>query len=1267
MPLQIVSMGWIIKDSSLYLVSLNAAQVAGNSTQLVGTEPDPETETLPETTDQIYRRLMYDGLALIVTTWLVNLLSHPHFLQTYHIGMKCRVASCGLIYRKALKLSQLATVEATTGRLINMLSNDVNRFDQASQMTINLVTAPLQAAVVLLLLAHVYIGLYPTLTCLATIFVYVLIQSSLGRGFSKFRLLTARRSDERIRLVNELIMAIRIIKMYAWEEPFKRLVQAARRREMNMIAVSSVFKAINQTLFFISSKVIVFSSLITYILLGETLTPEVVFVSIGLSNVVRISLTLFFPNAIAYCAETMVSCRRINQFLTLPEQVNHSVNYKASSDSLGCRYALTFNKVNASWAATGEGREDLILRQLTISVKPKDLVLVVGRVGAGKSSFLMATLGELPILSGCLQVNGRLSYASQDAWIFPGSVRDNILFGRPYDSARYSQVLRVCSLLRDLEILVDGDLTLVGERGVSLSGGQKARVNLARALYHDADIYILDDPLSAVDAPVARDIFREAIQTFLKGKTVILATHQLQFLKQADKVLVLSRDSDNVYGTLDQVCESELFTTLNFALEAFSDAQSARENDQPGKRSESLDRMESPFSSQLDASTISSSKGSFSGIRGAKFDSSSQMSLAQQLTQSVGDNEKSRKSRVEQVTQISANFPSYVYYIGSASNALGLIWFATVNLVAQALYQYNDIFLSLWTDSVQRQELEGESFEAKTYVDSLGVKELVTVYSVLVVGCLLSAFLRSVSLFAGTLMASIRIHRKFFKSIINAPVKFFDFNPIGILLNRLSRDIGYVDETLPVTYADVIIIAVNVTGSIVVTIGVEPMNSIASIVLIILALLVRSYCSKMIIRLKQMEGVTGSPVFSHLSVSLGGLTTIRAFKSQDQFLRQFERYQNSNSAASFLYLCSARFLSFAIDVLSLAFVTVVVCTTLAVSLSSSSASAIGLVISQVIMLPGPIQWGLRQLVELESQMTSVQRIREYSDLEPEETDEQRTDSLLTSSQLFVPRERRGEIRLLELTLRYFPDEPPVLHKLSLTIRPGERVGIVGRTGAGKSSLISTLFRLYPFEGTVELDGRDTRQMSLRQLRSSISIIPQDPVLFGGSLRKNLDPFEEHPDEALWAALEAVQLRRLFDATPAGLSHLIQEAGSNLSVGQRQLICLSRAILRRNKVLILDEATANVDPETDAFIQQTIGGQFAGCTIITIAHRLITIADSDRVLVLEGGELAEFDSPARLAGQESSRFSRMIASLQPQQAGRVRAAISEAAARRAPRD
>lgn len=1312
-PMQTVALGWLIRDTGLYLntpllVVTNATNTAANTTS--DTDNNQVPTLIPLTSDEIYWKVIYDAILILLFTLLAVVLSHPYFFETYHIGMKCRIAACYMIYKKSLRLSQSAMSETTVGQMVNLLSNDVNRFDQVVQMMPYIIIAPLQAIIVLTILFVFYLGLWPTLASLASILLYIAVQTSMGRGFSKFRARTAKRTDERVRLMNEIILAMRVIKMYAWEKPFKRLVYAARKREITTIGISSILKTINLTLFFVSSKIIVFVALITYVLLGNSFKPEIVFVSIGLANLVRVSLTLFFPNAIAYCAETVISCRRINKFLMLPELDNSPASYKLSSDGYGCKYVVKMNKVYASWASNNELTSNsdarwAIIRNLTLAIKPRDLVLVVGRVGSGKSSVLMSILGELPVASGRLEVNGRISYACQEAWIFSGTVKENILFGKNYEPDRYNEVIRVCSLERDIEILVDGDATIVGERGVSLSGGQKARVNLARALYNDADIYLLDDPLSAVDAPVAKHIFNESLRTFLRKKTVILATHQLQFLRHATKVLVVDRNSPSAFGTLQEVMASEAFSVVDYSKEAFEDAtttetgtdadvtkrskeekrRQSRKFDRqakgegtssggsksssrsppkiPEEEDERLIRADSQASSNLNESVKVIDPLSIDYKVGSRVqidDAPAQQKALRKLTGSE------RRQGTEVLSVVSANASTYFYYASNAAGVLYFIWFIFTNIFAQGLYIYIDFFLSFWTDSVQRKEMQGATFVPQTYVDYLTNNEISAAYSVLIGLCVFASFCRAATFFIGTLKASINIHDKLFNSVVHAPMTFFDFSPIGILLNRLSRDIGFVDETLPATMIEIVMIFVNIIGIIVLAIIIDYKNLGPSILLLIVAFILRNYCSRTVTKLKQIEGVTRSPIYSHISTTLSGLSTIRAFKVQDEFVRLFDKQQDTHTSAWFNYICSGRWLTVSMDWLCLAFITLLISLLLAFSLDASSASLVGLLISQVIVIPGPFQWGMRQMIEVESQMTSVQRIREFSMLESEEkvmkSRVERSDEYLNryqdnenSAQPFKPEE--GEVKFVNLSLSYFTDEPPVLKNLNFTIKPREKIGVVGRTGAGKSSIVSVLFRLYNFDGSIEIDGCDTKTMSLNELRRSMSIIPQDPILFGGTIRKNLDPFSEYSDTQLWDALEAVQLKPLFARYTQGLEFVINEGGSNFSVGQRQLICLARAIVRRNKILVLDEATANVDPETDVFIQRTIANQFDHCTVITIAHRLVTIVDSDRVLVLDRGEVREFAEPYELIKDESSLFCQMVSS-SAQQAPRLRKLIED---------
>ena len=875
-------------------------------------------------------------------------------------------------------------------------------------------------------------------------------------------------------------------------------------------------------------------------------------------------------------------------------------------------------------------------------------------------------------------------------------------------------------------------------------------------------------------APVAKHIFNESLRTFLRKKTVVLATHQLQFLRHASRVLVVDRDSPAAFGSLQEVMQSEAFSVVNYSKEAFEDATTATEattTDAEGSKTrDSSSRQRSRQAGRSEsgrAHSKSASSGSSGSPSGSQKSAASELPTAEEreqrlirassqassnLNESVkvltpsalesslagaepddgqppkakrrakakaagqaaaaASESGTRRQGTETLSAVSSNFSTYVYYLSSATGSIMFVWFLLINFAAQGLYQYLDFYLSFWTDSVQRKEYQGVEFVPQTFVDELSIGEMASIYGILIGLLFVATFCRSATFFWGTIRASINIHNKLFASIIQAPMSFFDFSPIGILLNRLSRDVGFVDETLPQTAIDIITIFVNIGGIIVLAIILDLNNLFASIGLFAMAFLLRSLCARTITRLKQIEGVTRSPIFTHLSTTLSGLATIRAFRVQEEFVRMFDKYQDTHTSAWFGYISSGRWLAVSMDWLCLSFIGLVITLLLAFSLDSTNASFIGLLISQVVILPGPFQWGMRQLIEMESQMTSVQRIKESSELRTEQElmraferaggheEDEETGRLLCSSQSSAAssssaslgssasgarrasRQTReslaahsyqsgrletptneGQVRFVDVSLHYFADEPAVLRSLSFTVRPYEKVGIVGRTGAGKSSIVSVLFRLYPFEGHIELDGVDTKSMSLTELRRSMSIIPQEPVLFGGSLRKNLDPFAEHADTELWSALEAVQLRHLFARHPAGLDFQIQEGGSNFSVGQRQLVCLARAIVRRNKLLVLDEATANVDPETDSFIQRTIARQFAQCTVLTIAHRLITIVDSDRVLVLDRGEMREFGEPYELL-QQNGLFAQMVAS-SAQQAPRIRKLIEEAHRRRAP--
>ncbi|CAH2223667.1 multidrug resistance-associated 4 [Pelobates cultripes] len=923
-----------------------------------------------------------NAAALSVCTLLFAVLHHLYFYHVLRAGMKLRVAMCHMIYKKALRLSNTALGQTTTGQIVNLLSNDVNKFDQVTIFLHFLWAGPLQAIAVTVLL---WMEIGPScLAGMAVLIILMPLQTCLGKFFTSFRGKTASFTDTRIRTMNEVISGMRIIKMYAWEQPFTDLVNNIRKKEISKVLQSSYLRGINLASFFVASKIIVFVTFTTYVLLGNVISASRVFVAVSLYSSVRLTVTLFFPSAIERVSEAKVSIRRIKNFLLLDEITKPALEHVEQNDD---NLLVQIQDLTCYWDKT---LEMPTLQNISCSVRPGELLAVIGPVGAGKSSLLSAVLGELPKDKGFVDVRGKIGYVSQQPWVFSGTVRSNILFGKEYVQEKYEKVLRVCALKKDMLQLDDGDLTVIGDRGVTLSGGQKARVNLARAVYQDADIYLLDDPLSAVDAEVGRHLFEKCICQALRKKLCILVTHQLQYLSAAKQILILKEGQMVGKGTFTELLHSGVdFASL---LKSGDDEQSPTDG-------------QVIKSSRIRTFSQSSVWSQESSVQSQKEGTSDTPPTEPVLTALP---EESR-------SEGTVGFKVYKKYFLAGSSYLLMFVMFLLNILSQVAYVLQDWWLSYWAS--EQEKLNVSSTANVTETEKLDLNLYLGVYAGLTAVTIVFGVLRSLQVFHVLVCAAQALHNQMFQALLKAPVLFFDRNPIGRILNRFSKDIGHLDDLLPFTFLDFM-----------------------------------------------------------------------------------------------------------------------------------------------------------------------------------------------------------------------------------------QVGIVGRTGAGKSSLIAALFRLAEPEGKIWIDKLLTSELGLHDLRKKMSIIPQEPVLFTGTMRKNLDPFDEHTDEELWDVLKEVQLKDAIEELPGKIETQLAESGSNFSVGQRQLVCLARAILRRNRILIIDEATANVDPRTDELIQKTIREKFEDCTVLTIAHRLNTIIDNDKIMVLDSGRVKEYDEPYILLENKESLFYKMV-----QQVGKAEAA------------
>ncbi|KAK3921166.1 Multidrug resistance-associated protein 4 [Frankliniella fusca] len=1218
--------------------------------------------------------MIYAGSMMLCV--LISIICRNRYeITAYHTGLRIRAACCSVIYRKALRLSCGAMGDMATGQIVNLISNDVSRFDIMCIFFHYMWGGPLLSAVIVFLFW--WDGMLPALFGLCVVFAVTIAQSYIGRLSSTFRRLIALRTDERVRLVNEVISGIQVIKMYAWEKPFLSLMRVARKRELFQLRKVAAVRAIFMTFHMCTTRMALFVAVLCLSIFGSKISSDKVFVIHSYFNILQWGLTGMFVRGSAELSESYTSVKRIQQFLMKPEFYSGTIDESKQSNvvekngkseetdallngknvsvqSLDSTSGLVLECVEAKW--NSDPATQLTLDKISIDVPKGKLLAIIGPVGAGKSSIFQAILGELKLIRGCVKVNGKISYASQDAWVFAASVRQNILFGSPYEKKRYDKVVRACALLKDFEQFPEGDLTVVGERGVSLSGGQRARINLARAVYREADVYLLDDPLSAVDTHVGQHLFDSCMRGALREKTVILVTHQLQYLKNADLILLIQNGRCLAKGTYQEIINSGIDYAKLLEEDDADDTKSEASHTTESALSPQDPVLRRSTSRERKKSNVSSFTSSLQSISSEK--SEDKDKEEQQATSPLVDKlEASSKGMVK-----GSVYMGYVKASGSVALFLVVVTFFFMTQIAAS---GTDYWVAYWTkiEDSRNSSVEGEAVSNSSHITSdsstsnsffpyieLNTENCAYIYAGIVLATLLLCVIRSTVYYCLVLTISRRLHEFMFSAVIGAPMRFFDTNPSGRILNRFTKDMGSVDEILPKIILDSSQVILSLAGAITLTVITNYLLLLPLILMFIILHFIQKFYLKTSKELKRIEGIVRSPVFSHMNVSLQGMVTIRAFGAQTLLRKEFDKHQDLHTGAWFLHLSGSNAFSLALEMSTLCY-NIVVLVSLFASTQENSGGEVGLAITQCMMLLGMLQWGIRQSTEVANNMMSAERILEYVQLPPEQGE------LIKEKKPSDGWPERGCVKMNHVFLKYSVEDSPVLKDLNLVIQPGEKIGIVGRTGAGKSSLIATLFRMAVVDGNVIIDDIDTGDVTLTRLRSSISIIPQDPVLFSGTMRYNLDPFNEYPDEKLWKALEEVELKDLL-SKEMGLNSRVLERGSNFSTGQRQLVCLARAILRANKILMMDEATANVDPQTDKLIQTTIREKFKSCTVLTVAHRLNTVIDSDRVLVMDNGTVVEYDHPWLLLERPGGVFRGMINQLEGHGAEQLRQAAKQ---------
>ncbi|KAK4799126.1 hypothetical protein SAY86_024491 [Trapa natans] len=1156
----------------------------------------------------------HQGYVLAGTFFVAKLIetltTRQWYLGVDILGMHVRSALTAMVYQKGLKLSSSSKQSHTSGEIVNYMAVDVQRVGDYSWYLHDIWMLPMQIVLALAIL-YKNVGIAAFATLIATI-ISIIVTVPIAKIQEDYqdRLMTAK--DDRMRKTSESLRNMRILKLQAWEDRYRIRLEEMRDVEFKWLRKALYSQAFITFVFWSSPIFVAVVTFGTSILLSHQLTAGSVLSALATFRILQEPLRNF-PDLVSMMAQTKVSLDRISGFLQEEElQADATLILPRGMTEV----AVEIKNGVFSWDSA---KLKPTLSDIQLKVERGMCVAVCGMVGSGKSSFLSCILGEIPKIAGEVKICGSAAYVPQSAWIQSGNIEENILFGSQMDKIKYKHVIHACSLKKDLELFSHGDQTIIGDRGINLSGGQKQRVQLARALYQDADIYLLDDPFSAVDAHTGSDLFKEYIMSALAMKTVIYVTHQVEFLPAADLILVLKEGRIIQAGKYDELLQAG--TDFETLVSAHHEAIEAM--DIPNHSSEESDGNLSP-DAPISAKCSIERPGVGSLVKEVH------EGVASSEQKAIKEKKKSKRSRKKQLVQEEerergrVSMKIYLSYMAAAYKGLLI----PLIIIAQALFQFLQIGSNWWMAWANPQT-EGDKPKVSAMV-------LLVVYMALAFGSSWFIFVRAVLVATFGLAAAQKLFLKMLRSVFRAPMSFFDSTPSGRILNRVSIDQSVVDLDIPFRLGGFASTTIQLLGIVCVMTKVTWQVLLLVIPMAVACLWMQKYYMASSRELVRILSIQKSPIIHLFGESIAGAATIRGFGQEKRFIKR-NLYLLDCFARPFFYSIAAiEWLCLRMELLSTC--VFAFCMILLVSFPPGSIdpSMAGLAVTYGLNLNARLSRWILSFCKLENKIISIERIYQYCQIPSE------GPAIIQSCCPPTSWPENGKIELIDLKVRYKENLPMVLHGVSCIFPGGKKIGIVGRTGSGKSTLIQALFRLIePVDGRIIIDNIDIYKIGLHDLRSRLSIIPQDPTLFEGTVRGNLDPLEEHPDSKIWEALDKCQLGQIVREKELKLDTPVLENGDNWSVGQRQLVSLGRALLKQARILVLDEATASVDTATDNLIQRIIRTEFKDCTVCTIAHRIPTVIDSDLVLVLSDGRVAEFDTPAKLLEDRSSMFLKLV--------------------------
>ena len=1175
-----------------------------------------------------------------------------------NVGYKSRVELNNLIYYKLLKLS--TSIDVKAGDIYNYIQNDSHKIYKLMSNFHNLISVPLLIVMYNYLLFK-FMGISFVIGFIVMI-IFLIVNYYYRKQFSKYLSLYLKQLDKRMRVTSETFNNLKAIKLYGWDDIFFKKINKEREDELQALNIRYYITTISQTLTWLAPIAMSVCSFGLYQYINKTFKAEDIFTCLAIFISIQ-SPMRNLPTSFDIILETIACMKRIEYFLKLPEIQDNKIikndsgkkeiaiqiingkfkwgiiqtssiddtkqkkkvensnkmtnkyikisgiandnslimnkkdsnslldkdneNKKLSSEFINYKKSPKNNNLLQFQSSNDESNtiinNEFYLNNINLTIKKGEFVCIIGEVGSGKSSLIHAILNNMIVdKESKIIINGKISYVSQESWIQNNTIKKNILFFQPFDKEKYEKILNICELYQDLNTFNGGDLTEIGEKGITLSGGQKARVCLARAIYNDGDIYILDDPISALDADIGKKIMDNCILDYLKGKrkTIILITHALQYISHADKIYYMKKGKIEFEGTFNELLQQNFYSELNFNIN-----QGKKENLQNDKLKEG------------------------------------NSSIYKKILKDDKKINRITKDEAKETGKIDKKvYMTYFSYIGGIKFILILL---IILILWQGLKIFSDLWLGFWS------EHQGE--KSNTF--------FFAIYGITATSSSIFNYIRTRIITSGSLKCSKRLHCEMIKSLINAPINLFhDIVPKGQIYNKLSKDLPTVDTYSMFWFMMSTAYGSSFLGAILICSFFQKFCLIfLPIFMVICWHLYRFYinCSR---ELHRIEGVLNSPVLNLVNETIPGISTIRSYNLQNKYIEIFQKRVDEHYKIFYYINGTDQWYLLYLNCLSLLFLIYMVIMVI-INRDSFTPKIIGIMLTYSLILQEDIIEFLTYFSYFENTMTKAERSLSYTKIISERPHYLDSDIKLNKWP------SKGEIEFKNIFVKYRNDTELVLKDINFHLNSGEHLGIVGRTGSGKSTIALCIFRiLESSSGKIYIDGEDISSIGLKKLRENITIIPQDSTLISGTLRYNIDPINAYKDEEIIKVIEKIGFDYLIKRNNEGLDQKISENGNNLSLGEKQLICIARGILRKTKIFVLDEATASIDIKTEDIIQKALDEILKDSTMIIIAHRIRTVMKANKILVLDNGKVVEFGTPENLTKNKNSYFYKFYSNL-----------------------